>query len=149
MCCTCSILQEEPSKSATVDSKSNNKDIASDLLDVCVCSPFKVSSHNPVGPVTTQHASSLVRLWWGLLSPHSLPLSVLILPELPSLGLSTWTTHLPEGKVLPSTHPMIYHNYWTLSQSPPQDAVPEEYLNSNKISKVATENKAQQGHHYG
>ena len=57
----CSV-QDEPGKSGTVDSESNNEDDASDLLDVRVQFPFKVSSYGPTGPVTIEHTRSLIQL---------------------------------------------------------------------------------------
>ena len=56
------IVQDEPGKSGTVDSESNNEDDASDLLDVRVRSAFNASSYNPTGPVTIEHTRSLIQL---------------------------------------------------------------------------------------
>ena len=56
------ILQEEPGKSATVDSESNNEDDASDLLDVRVWFSFNASSYGSSGTVTIEHTRSLIQL---------------------------------------------------------------------------------------
>ena len=133
VCHTNSTLQEDPGKSTTVNSQLNNEDDASDLLDVCVDSPFKASSYSPIGPVSIQHTGSLIQLCRGWSLPNSLPLLVLTLPEPPSPGSST---HAPEAEVLPSGSSRDLPQLSNVERvSPPQQAEPEERLNTTGSSR--------------